>query len=156
MKKLDIAKQLHKALDAIPAIPKGRGRIAAASKLLNEAPPTVQLWLTDSKDGKPRLPGIDKITRIADILDVTVDWLLTGQGPMRGDDDFALIVDADRLGIALKFLTQDLASRGFARLAYDKQGQVLALLYEALGEGQALDDKLKRYLKKHIRVLAST
>ncbi len=153
MHKLDISKQLHKALDVIPAIPKGRGRIAAAAKLLGEASPTVQLWLTGAKGGAAGLPNIAKLTHIAKVLDVSTDWLLSGEGSMRPAADLGLTIKANTLGTALQFLHEDIPERAFTRLAYDKQGQVLALLYEMIADGRDLDADIKRYLISHINVI---
>jgi transcriptional regulator with XRE-family HTH domain len=64
-----LAERLHKALDG-----RDVGELAAK---VGVTPVTLYRWLGAKFD-----PGIAKLSRLAEVLDVSLAWLITGQGPM--------------------------------------------------------------------------
>ncbi len=150
----DVSKRLNKALDAIPTIPKGYGRTSAASKLFGESTQVVHLWISAKTETKRGLPGIEKIPHVAKILGVSIDWLLTGKGPMhKHAETKELFINSELLGSAVQFTRDRLTVFGFEKLAYHKKGEVLALVYETLRDQGEVDDSFVDYLKRHIKVL---
>lgn len=56
-------------------------------------------------------PGLEKLVRIADALGVTVEWLATGRGSMKGSEDRSVaVVDAEGGAIVGHRLSQELGS----------------------------------------------
>lgn len=149
----EVSKRINQALDLIPSIPKDYGRTSAAAKLFGESHQSVRLWLGKDKNGKVGMPHMNKLAEVAKTLGVTIDWLLTGNGPMQPDTGIELFVNADILGKAIKLATEELTRFGYAKLSYNKQSQILAIIYETLKEGSDLDDSFVSYLKRHIRTI---
>ncbi len=124
-----VGKRINLALDGIPQIPKGHGRIAAAAQLFGETGHAVRLWLGSGKAG---LPDIKKIPSIAKILDVKIEWLLTGDGAMRNITADQSSINKVASGDVMRFIHNELASLGFYDLAFHKQDTIFGLIYETI------------------------
>ena len=146
-----VSKRLNEALDRIPNFPKGRGRTSAAAKLFEETHQSVRLWLVPNAKGDVGMPDVRKLPRISKLLSINLNWLLTGEGDMcpGGGEQ---VVEAKHIADALRFANEELSSQGFNLMSYDKQAQVLALMYETLAEGGELDNKFKQHLHRYIRI----
>jgi len=128
----EVSGRIGKALEFIPSIPRKRGRISAAAQLFSESHQTVRLWLNSSDGTKAGMPDIRKIPNIAKILDVTIEWLLTGDGPMRPEDDTRVTIDKAVGGETVRFIHDELYRSGYFDLATHKQDSVFGLIYETL------------------------
>ncbi len=144
---LHVSKRINAALDTIPRIPKGRGRISAASQIFGESQHSVRLWLVKNADGKMGMPDIKKIPNVAKILDVNIEWLLTGEGEMRPSSSTPDNIDKEACGNVMRFIHEDLMSLGFYDLAIHKQDTIFGLIYETIKGGKAdLSDEFKSFV----------
>jgi len=144
---VNVSKRINIALDTIPLIPKGRGRISAASQLFGETQHSVRLWLVKSADGKMGMPDIRKIPNVAKILDVNIEWLLTGKGEMRAASSMPDNIDKEACGNVMRFIHEDLTSLGFYDLAIHKQDTIFGLVYETIKNGKSdLSDEFKSFV----------
>lgn len=142
-----VSKRINIALDTIPLIPKGRGRISAASQLFSETQHSVRLWLVKNADGKMGMPDIRKIPSVAKILDVKIEWLLTGEGEMHTASSAPDNVDKEACGKVMRFIHEDLTSLGFYDLAIHKQDTIFGLVYETIKGNKAdLSDEFKSFV----------
>lgn len=143
----NVSKRINIALDSIPVIPKGRGRISAASQLFGETQHSVRLWLVKNADGKIGMPDIKKIPNVAKILDVNIEWLLTGEGEMRPASSTPDIIDKEACGNVIRFIHEDLMPMGFYDLAIHKQDTIFGLIYETIkGSKSDLSDEFKAFV----------
>ena len=62
---------------------------------LHRASGVPQANLSGYKEGKE--PNLDALTKIASACNVTTDWLLTGEGPMRREEETAVILHKEGL-----------------------------------------------------------
>lgn len=73
---LIFSRNLHVALDHAK-VPPGRGRASHLARALGITTEACRLWLA----GKSAPHG-DRLTKLALFLDVSIEWLMTGRGPM--------------------------------------------------------------------------
>lgn len=73
---LIFSRNLHVALDHAK-VPPGRGRASHLARALGVTTEACRLWLA----GKSAPHG-DRLTKLALFLDVSIEWLMTGRGPM--------------------------------------------------------------------------
>ena len=84
---IEFSKRLTFALDRIGFAAKHHGRSAQLAKLFGVTQQACNYWLTGQK-----FPGIENIARIADLCQVSIDWLITGteSAPNRSEADVIL------------------------------------------------------------------
>jgi hypothetical protein len=146
----NVSERINIALDTIPLIPKGRGRISAAAQLFGESQHSVRLWLVKDANGKIGMPDIKKIPSVAKILDIKIEWLLTGEGAMRSNEmmvDTSDMIDKEACGNVMRFIYEDLAKMDFFDLAIHKQDTIFGLVYETIkGNKEGLSDEFKSFV----------
>jgi hypothetical protein len=81
---------------------------------------------------------------------ISVDWLLTGSGPMRREDraqEVSLAVDTEILRVVLKVVETWLEKEG-KEMAPDKKSKLVALLYDhSVTAGVVDEEKMVIYIK---------
>lgn len=126
-----IRARLNLAIDTHDEIPKNHGRTAAVAALLGEGHQTVRLWLSDGKTKKAGLPNLSRIASIAKKLEVNIEWLLEGTGPMlRKDTDDKDVVSAELLGEMWFIAQKQLMDIDINALDRELKGIVLLHIYE--------------------------
>lgn len=102
------------------------------------------------------IPGADKLVAIARAGGVSVDWLATGEGPMRpeGREPAAPPLDEALLELAVRLLEEWLAERRLV-LRPEPKAKAIAALYEigleAQAEGRGLE---QRQVDRILRLVA--
>lgn len=143
----DVSKRINNALSFIPSIPKKYGRISAAAQLFGESHQTVRLWLAAGDSKKVGMPDIRKIPGVAKTLDVSIEWLLTGSGQMRPDDQTKITVDKKAGGDTVRFIHDELYRSGYFELATHKQDAVFGLIYDTLkSKEDGMSDEFKTFI----------
>ncbi len=99
---------------------------------------------------KGRTPSAETLFHIRETFSANINWLLTGEGEMFGDESGApgeaqpdLTIDLEILHRIIKWVEERLESEG-KELVPDKKARFIALAYEyfaAPEEGKAVDDK---------------
>lgn len=137
----EIAARMNKALNLMPEIPKDRSRITAIAKLFTESNQTIRKWLIGDANKKTTLPYVSKLPEIAKILNVNVNWLLSGDGLMRPEGSQPAIIDISVLSEALEFASNELNIFSYDTLSFDEQAKVLGYLCDTLAGGTSGNTK---------------
>jgi len=144
---VNVSKRINVALDGIPSVPNKRGRITAAAQLFNESHQSIRLWLNAGPIEKVGLPDIKKIPAVAKILDVNIEWLLTGEGEMRPNAEAQSTIDREASGEVMRFIHHKLVELGFFELAIHKQDTIFSLIYETIkGKRDGISEEFSEFV----------
>lgn len=127
--KADFSRRLNLALDEEGYPPSMSGRQTVLAKATNKSQPGVRKWLVGEA-----LPNMTSAIELAKLINVNLEWLLSGRGPKAVEEEAPLSEAEKRFMSRLHQLSED------ERARYFKVAEAMGL-YEALNKGSKEDPR---------------